>query len=219
MNLPIGILGGTFDPIHFGHLRMAEELAEALGLAQVRIIPAAQPPLRGRPQCSPQQRCDMLRLAIAGNPMFVLDPCELQRDGPSYTVDTLTALRADVGPDSPLCLFVGADAFNGLPAWHRWESLITLAHLVVAHRPGASLQPAAMTEPLRRLWQNHHTAQPRALQQRAAGCLLQHRITALDISASHIRSLLLQGKSCRYLVPEPVREYIDQHHLYESANP
>lgn len=216
MGPPLGIFGGTFDPVHLGHLRMAQELADALALVEVRIVPAAQPPHRAQPRCTAQQRLDMLRLAIADNPLFVLDPCELERNGPSYTVDTLTELRASLGPESPLCLFVGADAFNGLPGWHRWESLIRLAHLVIAHRPGASLQLSSLAEPLQQLWQRHHTTDPRQLHRQAAGCLLQHRITALDISASQIRHLLHQGKSCRYLLPEPVRDYIDQHHLYES---
>jgi len=213
---PIGIFGGTFDPVHHGHLRMAQELGEALALDQVRFIPAAVPPHRGHPHCTPQQRCDMLRLAIAENPLFVLDTCELERHGPSYTVDTLTTLRATVGSNTPLCLFVGADAFLGLHTWHRWEDLIALAHVVVAHRPGASLQPETMPEPLRELWQRHYSQYPQQLQQQAAGKILQHRITGLDISASNIRQQLHQGKSCRYLLPDSVRDYIHHHHLYES---
>jgi len=213
---PIGIFGGTFDPVHFGHLRMAQELAEALALDTVRLVPAAVPPHRGRPRCIAQQRREMLKLAIADNPLFVLDSCELERDGPSYTVDTLTALRASVGPDVPLCLFVGADAFNGLSTWHRWESLIDLAHIVVAHRPGASLAVDALPQALQTLWHERHTTRAASLHQAPAGRLLQHRITALDISSSAIREALHAGRSCRYLLPEAVRHYIHTHHLYES---
>ena len=135
---PIGVFGGTFDPIHFGHLRLAEEMAEGLGLSQVRFIPAGQPPHRGAPRTAASHRLEMVRRAIAGNPRFEVDAREVQRPDPSYTVDTLTALRAELGNEQPLWLLLGADAFSGLPSWHQWRQLFELANIVVAARPGRS---------------------------------------------------------------------------------
>ncbi len=213
----IGILGGTFDPIHFGHLRMAQELAEDLGLDAVRFIPAARPPHRAEPHGAAEARAEMVRLAIAGNARFVLDTREFERDGPSYMVDTLTSLRAEVGGDTPLCLLLGADAFLGLPTWHRWRELFRLAHVVVAHRPGVVLDTASpgMSPELRAEWQQRYTDQ---LTQTAAGCILSREITALDISASKIRSSIAQHRSARYLLPEAVHDYIHTHHLYQKES-
>ncbi len=211
----IGILGGTFDPIHFGHLRMAQELAEDLGLDAVRFIPAARPPHRAEPHGAADTRAEMVRLAIAGNAGFVLDTREFERDGPSYMVDTLTSLRTDVGGDTPLCLLLGADAFLGLPTWHRWRELFQLAHVVVAHRPGVTLDATSpgMSPELRTEWQQRYAGQ---LTQSAAGCILSREITALDISASRIRARLAQQRSARYLLPEAVHDYIHTHHLYQK---
>ena len=135
---PLGIFGGTFDPVHLGHLRLAEEAAEALELASVRWIPAGWPALRGAPRVAAAQRLEMVRLAIAGNPRFELDSAEVEAAQPSYTVPTLERLRQSdcIGSERPLVLLVGADAFAGMAGWHRWESLFELAHVGVAHRPG-----------------------------------------------------------------------------------
>lgn len=131
----IGLLGGTFDPIHFGHLRPALELYETLDLEQLRIIPCGTPPHRDPPCANGEQRLAMLRLALAGQPGLVIDPRELQRPGPSYMVDTLISLREELG-DVPLALIIGMDAFHGLERWHRWRELVDLCHLIVIHRPG-----------------------------------------------------------------------------------
>jgi nicotinate-nucleotide adenylyltransferase len=218
LQAPIGILGGTFDPIHFGHLRMAQELYEELQLACVRFIPAARPPHRGQPQSTTDHRAAMTQLAIAANSAFTLDMRELDRPGPSYTVDTLTELRAELGADTPLCLLVGGDAFLGLPTWHRWQELLGLAHIVVAHRPGAFPSEAAMAEELRTLWQKRRTDDPSSLRTSPAGNILLHRITALDISASAIRTILRQGRSVRYLLPDAVSDHIQTHHLYQKES-
>lgn len=210
----IGIFGGTFDPIHFGHLRMAEELRERLQLQSVRFIPAASPPHRASPRIEARHRAEMVRLAIAGNPGFVLDTCELQRQGPSYTYDTLAELRRDADPETALCLLLGSDAFLGLPSWHRWEELTNLAHIVVAHRPGS--EPGAMPDSLRRLWQQCRTPQISDLHAAPSGRIWLQPITALDISASAIRNAFAAGRSTRYLIPETVRDYIDSHHLYAA---
>lgn len=210
----IGILGGTFDPIHFGHLRMAEELREQLGLERVRFIPAAVPPHRASPQIEAFHRAEMVRLAIAGNPAFTLDNRELARSGPSYSLDTLTELRAELGTETPLCLLIGSDAFLGLHTWHRWRELQDLAHFIVAHRPGTIPREDAMSPELRQVWQQRGTLQPADVQAMPAGRILLLPITALDISASAIRTALVEGRSTRYLMPETVRAYIDSHHLY-----
>lgn len=215
----IGILGGTFDPIHFGHLRMAEELREKLGLERIRFIPAALPPHRASPQTDAFHRAEMVRLAIAGNSAFTLDNRELARAGPSYTFDTLTELRAELGPDVPLSLLIGGDAFFGLHTWHRWRELPDLAHIVVAHRPGAIPREDAMSPDLQQSWQSRGTAQPEDLKVSPAGKILLLPITALDISASAIRTAFMQGNSARYLLPETVRTYIDSHQLYASQAP
>lgn len=209
----IGILGGTFDPIHHGHLRMAEELREKLGLEQVRFIPAALPPHRASPQINADHRAKLVKLAIAGNPEFALDTRELARPGPSYTIDTLMELRAELGPRISLCLLIGSDAFLGLPTWHRWREMPDLANIVVAHRPGATPSEEAMKPELRQFLQERRVEAPAELRMPAGQVLLQP-ITALDISASAIRDAFKQGKSTRYLLPETVRAYIDSHHLY-----
>jgi nicotinate-nucleotide adenylyltransferase len=210
---PIGIFGGTFDPIHFGHLRLAEEMAEGLGLSQVRFIPAGQPPHRGAPRTAASHRLEMARRAIAGNPRFAVDAREVQRPDPSYTVDTLTALRAELGDEQPLWLLLGADAFLGLPSWHEWQRLFELANIAVAARPGAQLlQTDRMSDELK-----HEVSQR---QQAAgsvaspAGSVLLQQMTPLDISATVIRDTLARHGSARYLLPDTVLDYIHEHQLY-----
>jgi nicotinate-nucleotide adenylyltransferase len=210
---PIGVFGGTFDPIHFGHLRLAEEMAEGLGLSQVRFIPAGQPPHRGAPRTAASQRLEMVRRATADNPLFEVDAREVQRPDPSYTVDTLTALRAELGNEQPLWLLLGADAFHGLPSWHEWRRLFDLANIAVAARPGTQLlQSDNMPEDLK-----HEVSQ----RQRAVGAaggpagsvrLLQ--MTPLDISATAIRDTLARHGSARYLLPDLVLDYIHENQLY-----
>jgi nicotinate-nucleotide adenylyltransferase len=217
---PVGLLGGTFDPIHFGHLRLAEELAEALNIGQVRFIPAGRPPHRGQPRATAAQRLEMARRAIAGNPRFVLDACEVgqtgDRDAPSYSVDTLSALRAELPPATPLVLFMGGDAFLGLTTWHEWRRIFDLAHIAVAHRPGYSLASweDALPDPLRTLLSARRCEQAAEIAEKPAGRVFLHTITQLDISASQIRDRALRGKSLRYLLPDPVIDYIYENHLY-----
>ena len=213
---PIGILGGTFDPIHFGHLRMAEELAEALGIEQVRFIPAGSPPHRGQPRAEARHRLEMARRAVAGNPRFTLDDREIVRERPSYSVDTLTDLRAEISPGTPLVLFMGSDAFLGLTSWHQWRRLFDLAHIAVAHRPGFSpaLWEDALPDPLRRELDKRLTDQAEELAGTAAGRVFLHPITQLDISASQLRDRCLRGKSLRYLLPDSLIDYLTENHLY-----
>ncbi|MDP2787160.1 MAG: nicotinate-nucleotide adenylyltransferase [Pseudomonadota bacterium] len=216
MSKPIGLLGGTFDPIHYGHLRLAEELAEVLNIGQVRIIPAGHPPHRGQPRAAAVHRLEMTRRAVAGNPRFLLDTREIDKTGPCYSVDTLAALRAELPPATSLVLFMGGDAFLGLTTWHEWRRLFDLAHIAVAHRPGYSLASweDALPDPLRTLLSTRRCEQAAEIAEKPAGRVFLHTITQLDISASQIRDRALRGKSLRYLLPEPVIDYINENHLY-----
>jgi len=208
-----GILGGTFDPIHFGHLRLAEEMAGGIGLDQVRFIPAGQPPHRETPRTSATHRLEMVRRAVAGNPRFVVDAREVQRPQPSYTVDTLTELRAELGTEQPLWLLLGSDAFLGLPSWHDWQRVFELANIAVAARPGSELgQADAMAEPLQREVLNRKVADASAAG--PSGSLLLRQMTPLEISATAIRHTLERQGSARYLLPEAVLDYIHEHQLY-----
>lgn len=210
---PIGILGGTFDPIHYGHLRPALEMLETLQLAEVRFIPCRIPAHRATPLITAEQRLELVQRAIADQPGFVADDRELRRDGPSYMVDTLASLRDDLGDDIPLCLILGADAFRGLPSWHRWQQLSELAHIVVMQRPGAlsSLPPVLEEFIAQRLIEDVV-----ALRQKPAGSILFQLVTQLHISATQIRALLAHGQSPRYLLPEAALAYIHDRALYRS---
>lgn len=218
---PIGIFGGTFDPIHYGHLRLAEEMADALRLREVRFIPTGQPPHRAAPLASAQHRLEMTRRAIAGNPRFAVDDREVRATRPSYTVDTLTELRDELGAQQPLVLLLGADAFLGLASWHQWRRLFDLAHLAIAHRPGSPLQHA-LPEPVQRevearwIKGSEPTSAGRLDGLGAAGSVSEFEMTPLAISGSAIRDALTRRGSVRYLTPEPVCDYLQQHHLYKS---
>jgi len=221
MTSPIGILGGTFDPLHFGHLRLAQELAEGLVLGEVRFIPAGLPAHRAPPFASPQQRLEMVHLGMDGNPLFSLDEREIFKPAPSYTVETLLDLRRERGAMQPLCLFMGADAFLGLATWHRWRELFDLAHLVVAQRPGvagitraAATLPAELLDELDRRLVN----EPESMRDAPSGAILVHPVTALDISATQIRRELAAGRSPRYLLPDAVLDYIRTNGLYKDTH-
>jgi nicotinate-nucleotide adenylyltransferase len=213
---PIGILGGTFDPVHHGHLRLAQELAEAMHMAEVRIVPSGTPPHRAAPQVTAEQRLAMVRLAAAGNPLFTVDDREVRRSGPGYSIDTLTEMRRETTSMRPLCLLLGADAFLELATWHRWRELFGLAHLVVAHRPGFPPEswPERMPQPLAREYEARLLHQPFAVHLSPAGGIATQAIAALGISGSMIRDSLARGVSPRYLLPDPVLDYIRSQNLY-----
>lgn len=214
----IGILGGTFDPIHYGHLRLAEEMLELAGLRQIRFIPAGIPPHRAQPQVSAQHRSAMVQLAIADQPAFVLDDREIRRTVFCYTVDTLGELRAEFGAGQPLCLLMGGDAFLQLHTWHQWERLFELAHIVVGYRPGFPLDQRihAATAALQSYYRQR-LCSAAELSQRPAGGVAVLAIPELDISATLIRSRVAEHRSIRYLLPNAVADYIHQHHLYSSC--
>lgn len=215
---PLGLLGGTFDPIHLGHLRLAEEAREALALDAVRIVPAGQPPHRDTPRSTADDRLAMARLAVAGNPGLEIDDGEVRAQQKSYTVLTLERLRAEFGPGRPLVLILGADAFQGLPGWHRWEALFDLAHIAIANRPGYAPHgrrwPATLSAELDAACRDRQTTDPAALRATPAGRVIPFDMTPLAISASQIRDLIRTGTSARYLLPDSVLDYIDLHHLY-----
>lgn len=212
----IGILGGTFDPIHLGHLRLAQEVAETLALTEVRFIPGGTPPHRATPQSQAADRVAMVTLAIAGNPLFVLDDRETRRVGKSYTFDTLSALRAELGVTRPLVLMMGADAFLGFESWHRWQDIFALAHIAVAHRPGSALgeMPAALA----REFTQRRSSDAQAVHGAAAGVIVEVPITALDISATQVRELVRERRSVRYLLAPEVLAYIKDNHLFLQEN-
>ena len=203
----LGILGGTFDPVHIGHLRLALEMRETLALDEVRLIPARVPNLRDKPGASPAARVAMLELALAGTTLM-LDTRELSRAERSYTIDTLESLREEVG-ERPLCFILGQDAFNRLPDWHRWSELLDYAHLVIATRPGYAL-PADPR--LQELLARAITAAE--LSQRPAGGIVLQPIPLLPVAATDLRARLKAGRSIEFLTPPSVVDYIEQHHLY-----
>jgi len=210
MSEPIGVFGGTFDPIHYGHLRTAFELWQSLRLAQVRFLPTGDPPHREPSLASPAQRLEMVRAAIAGEKAFVVDDREIRRSGVSYSVDTLLELRRDY-PRQSLCLMLGMDAFLGMPNWHRWREIFDLAHVVVAHRPGWK---APITGPLGEIMVDRGTGAVRELHGAPAGRIYVQSVTQLEISSTELRQLILAGRDLRYLVPDAVRELIKSSGCY-----
>jgi nicotinate-nucleotide adenylyltransferase len=208
---PVGILGGTFNPIHYGHLRSAVELRDHLGLAQIRLMPAAVPPLRDKPCCTALQRAEMVRLAVADEPGLLCDERELQREGPSYTIDSLQEIRAELGMDASLILILGTDAVSRLDNWHRWQELLEYAHLVVIARPGWELPQTGVVG----AWlQRHLTAAAATLQHRPCGGVFLETLRPLAISATEIRQLIAVGRSPRYLLPDTVWKLIQSAGLY-----
>ena len=213
MRNKIGVLGGTFDPIHFGHLRLALELKQSLGLSQMRLMPCHRPVHRGEPQVSSAQRAEMIRLALLDCPELTLDERELRRDTPSYTFDTLRSLRAELGAAVSLIWAMGTDAFAALDSWNRWQELLDYTHLVVIERPGFSLPDAG---PVARLLQQHR-APASALDELPAGAIVLPSLRLLDISATGIRAQLAAGESAQFLLPESVRRYILAEGLYRQG--
>lgn len=204
MSEPIGLFGGTFDPIHYGHLRTAFELWQSLRLAQVRFLPTGSPAHREPPLASADQRLTMVRAAIAGQGAFVVDDREIRRTGVSYSVDTLLDLRREY-PDRSLCLLLGMDAFLGMPNWHRWQEILDLAHVVVAHRPGWK---APITGPLGEVMVDRGTGSVRDLHNAKAGRIYVQAVTQLEISSTDLRALLSSNRDLRFLVPDAVRELV-----------
>ncbi|NJD34570.1 MAG: nicotinate-nucleotide adenylyltransferase [Betaproteobacteria bacterium] len=217
----LGLLGGTFDPLHVAHLRLALEAREALGLAEVCLIPAGTPPLRAVPQCAASHRLAMVECALAGLPGFSVDAGEVLAAAgnplPSYTVATLERQRRQHGAARPLALLLGADAFARLESWQRWRELFGLAHIAVATRPGHELKVGAGNTAL----DGEFAARQGVAADLAAtpaGRIVPFAITALEISATAIRERLARGLSVRYLVPDAVLDYIESHQIYRTPH-
>ncbi len=212
----LGILGGTFDPIHNGHVELAREVRAALGLAAVRLIPAGDPPHRAAPVATAAHRLEMVELAIEGIAGLEVDAREIDRPGRSYTIDTLESLRAEA-PQRALALIVGADAFVGLATWHRWRELFTVAHIVVVARPGVIIDDA-IAEPIGGEWTRRRTDDLAALANPLGGHIFVQAITPHPISASSIRNALVDGNisAVKGLLPPAVLAYIERNRLYRS---
>ena len=217
---PLALLGGTFDPVHYGHLRLADEVRTALRLPEARLVPAGDPPHRRPPHARARDRVAMLELAVREFPGLVVDTREIDRAGKSYTVDTLAGLRREM-PDRPLLLLVGADAFRGLPTWHRWRELFRLAHLVVVPRPEVAIDsdlPAALATE----WHARKRDDANALRSAPAGTICVQPVTPQAISSSQVRAALARGSARSVeiagLLPPAVLAYIESHELYSPPH-
>ena len=210
----IGIFGGTFDPVHYGHLRAATEASELLPLDQFHLLPAGSPPHRSRTFASAEHRLAMLALATDSYPDLVVDDREVRRGGDSYMVDTLAAIRSEAG-DSPLVLMVGQDAVNKLDSWHEWRRLFDLAHLVVMRRPKSRHEYSGE---LFEVLQPRLIDDPDLLTEKPAGYVFPLEVTQLEISSTGIRGLIAAGREPRFLLPESVIRYINEHDLYEPTS-
>ena len=207
----IGIMGGTFNPVHFGHLRTATEVKQNLGLSELRLIPCHIPGHRTEPDVSAQHRIAMLEIAVADNPGLLVDDRECQSPNTSYTVKTLESFREEFGKEKPLLLIMGMDSFSSLHQWHQWQTLLDLAHIVVAHRPKA---PLPTHQVIRTLIEKHLIKNKEALLTSPCGHLWWQTVTSLDISSSQIRQLFQEQLSPQYLLPDNVLQYIARHQLY-----
>jgi len=213
----IGIYGGTFDPIHLGHLRTVLDVAEQCRLEQVRFIPSHTPPHRERPYCSEAQRVSLIKAAIHEETSFVLDRCELTRRGKSYTIDTLSDLRQRF-PSTPLCLIIGLDAFLTLPQWHQWEKLLHYAHIIITMRPNQPVASLSWPCELQKRYNQAKITDYRILHHDLCGKIYFCQVTQLDISSTDIRKRIHQGRSIRYLVCDEVYRLITEQGLYHAAS-
>jgi nicotinate-nucleotide adenylyltransferase len=217
MTQPIGILGGTFDPVHNGHLHLATTFLKELDLAEIRFIPLNNPPHRPAPLASAEQRLEMLKLATENHELLKVDDCELRRDGVSYTIDTLKDLRSKYF-ESPLCLLMGIENFKTLNSWHQWQSLLGYAHIVIANRPGSD--DNIENNEIKNFMDTFITTSVDDLHQQAAGCIMKLDIPMLDISSTQIRNDFQSGQTSKLksesLLPNKVLDFIQTHHLYNT---
>lgn len=214
-NNATGVLGGTFDPIHTGHLRLAWEAKSRLGLDYVRLVPCHVPTHRESPDSTAKHRLTMAELACVGVPGFEVDNWEIQRNEPSYSVNTVIHIRDQIGDHAPLVFIMGMDAFNKFCSWEEWQTILKLAHLWVAHRPGSKMPEPHTTE--HKLLQDL-TRSPDDLLLSPSGKICVHETTALDISATNLRQQISEGITPRFLLPDPVWAYIQQNKLYGYRN-
>jgi nicotinate-nucleotide adenylyltransferase len=207
----IGIYGGTFDPVHYGHLLTALEVSECFSLDELRLIPCSRPPHRAPPMAAARVRLQMLKLAVTNTPVFVIDKRELSREGPSYMIDTLKSIREEVA-EEPLLLFIGADGFKHLTRWFQWQGLFDFAHIVVMSRPGEEHNVLNENGFLK----NRYTDSKAALKNKPNGTLFFQNVTPLGISATQIRKIIASNGNPEFLLPDSVVEFIRTNKLYHS---
>lgn len=206
------LFGGTFDPIHYGHLRPVETLATKVPLDKVFLLPNNVPPHRPQPEATSLQRLEMVKLAIEDNPLFAIDSRELEKSTPSYTIETLISLRQERGKEQPLAFIIGQDSLLSINTWHKWQQILDNCHLLVCARPGYATR---FTDPAMQLWlAQHQTRNPEDLLSQAQGLIFLADTPLIDISATQIRSRLSHGDACRDLLPPKVLDYIQQNWLY-----
>ncbi|MGH1431916.1 MAG: nicotinate-nucleotide adenylyltransferase [Neptuniibacter sp.] len=208
-------MGGTFDPIHNGHLRTALEMQQWLGVDRLHLIPSKTPVHKDAPGCTSAQRLEMVRLAVEGESVLQVDEREINSVQPSYTLLTLQGLRAELGDAVPICMIMGMDAYQTLPSWHEWQRFLTLGHLIVVQRPGYQLADDSVMGELTR---QHCADSPQELLSQPSGKVLLHELTPLGISATQVRETIGSGDSPRYLIPDPVWQYIQENQLYGLTN-
>jgi nicotinate-nucleotide adenylyltransferase len=208
---PEGILGGTFDPIHCGHLAVADYVGKHCPLEKIHFIPCLEPPHRFKPQASAPQRLEMIKLAIADHPQWLANDIDYHRPGPSFMVDTLRILR-EQQPITPWCLILGMDVFNSFNQWREWQNILSLCHLIVVNRPGFSLPKAPWTQDL---MSKSVVTDPQQLTTSSSGQLLIMDMDPCDISATQIRHH--QINNLEETVPPAVFNYIKKHSLYNSC--
>jgi len=206
----IGIYGGTFNPVHYGHLRTAVEVSEFFDLDELRLVPCAQPAHRESPQVNAEFRAQMLQLAIQDIPELSCDQRELKRSGPSYSIDTLASIRSEIGDDTPLLFFMGTDAFNGLSSWYKWQSLFDYAHIVVMTRP------TFQSQTIIKFFADRLVSDKQSLKSCPSGKIYFQQVTQLDISATFIRNTFAEQRTPNFLLPETVIQYIQAKQLYEA---
>ena len=221
MTQPIGILGGSFDPVHNGHLHLATTFLKELDLAELHFIPLNNPAHRPAPLATSEQRLEMLKLAVENHALLKVDDCELRGDEISYTINTLKLLRKNIG-DTPLCMLIGMDNFKTLNSWHQWQSLLDYAHIVIANRPGSNGQKDhdKMNNEMQEFIDGHMTKSVTDLHQQPAGCIIKLDIPMLDISSTQIRNIFQSGSMSKLksepLLPDKVLDFIQIHHLYNN---
>ena len=212
MSKGIAVFGGTFDPVHIGHLQSALEVQQALNLAAVRLIPAFVPPHREQTRSNAEHRLAMVELAVQSCAQLVVDDREITRGGPSYTFDTLCSIRSEIGT-LPLITIMGVDSFVTLPSWYRWQEILEQSHILVLDRPGWDW---VLPDVLESIVQARFVREPQRLADTAAGWIGRLQTTQLEISATHVRALIQAGVSTGYLLPERVKKYIEQHGIYRD---
>ncbi len=213
MTQPVGILGGTFDPVHNGHLHLATTFLEQLKLAEILFVPSNNPPHRPAPLASPEQRLEMLKLAVENHPHLKIDDCELERGGISYTIDTLKLIRNKIG-EAPLCLIMGMENFRTLNHWHQWQSLLDYAHIVIVNRP--ERDENINSEEIKNFMSTFITTAIEDLRDQAAGCILRLDIPMLDISSTQIRNNIHSNLDSESLLSDKVLDFIHTQHLYKQ---